>query len=473
MNALVFVTEEAVEHIEQVPVRCLTLEQLGQNSFFGPVDFFLINGAVHATYIEAVCRAIRQKANPDCYLRPIVLVNCPPNLPGHLERIADSIVSAGNLAGFGLQQVKDMAQPINRRIAELPEYQQKTDVQLSLKILRYLFSRQMELVPYRSSLTLHGLHYPEIETFLGQDDESVFNLLDFLEDQKLVSSRFFEKVHLCNQCHSSYINFLESCPHCRSADLRQDSLVHHFPCAHVAPEEEFRQHDRLVCPKCEHGLQGLGVDYDKPSSVYQCNQCQHTTQEPTVTTICFHCGAQSAPEDLRLRVVKSYALNALGANAAQYGLDNLFQRVLENEISMLPLPAFKVVVGIEGERIKRYAKSTSSLALFQISDLDSIYRQLGARHKDMFQEMGAIIKSVLRTCDITTAINESTFLSLLPETDALGASTAMHRLQEKFVTLFASNLQAGISVKTNTVAIPGDRGTDELLAVLMNNATVC
>lgn len=472
MSVFVFITEEAAEQIEQVPVRCLTLEQLRQESI-GSVELFLLNGAAEVSYLEAACRAIRQQVNPECYLRPIVLVNCPSNLAGHLERIVDRTVSAGNLAGFGMQQVKDLAQQINRRIAELPAYQQKTDIQLSLKILRYLFTRQKELVPYRSSLTLHGLHYPDIEIFLGHNDESLFNILDLLEDQKLCSSSFFEKVHLCNQCHSSYINFLESCPHCSSADLRLDSLIHHFPCAYVAPEEDFRQHDRLVCPKCAQILRNLGVDFDKPSSVYQCNQCLHTTQEPEVTTICFHCGAQSAPEDLHLRVVKIYALTALGVNAALHGLDNLFQRVLEDEINMLPLSAFKIVVGIENERIKRYAKSMSSLSLFQISDLDSIYRQLGVRHKDMFQEMGAIVKSVLRTSDITTAINESTFLSLLPETTEAGACAAMRRLQEKFATLFANNLHAEIVAKTNTVVIAGDRDADELLAVLMANATVC
>lgn len=472
MNGVIFITEEATDKIEQLPVLSLTLEQLRQGGL-GPVELFLLNGAAEVGYLQSACQAIRQQPNPNSYLRPIVLVNCPSDLPGHLERVADRLVPAGNLAGFGLQQVKDIAQQINRRIAALPEYQQKTDAQLSLKILRYLFTRQRELVPYRSSLTLHGLHYPEIETFLGQDDDTIFNLLSFLEGQRMVSSRFFEKVHLCNQCHSSYLNFLENCPHCSSADLRQDSLVHHFPCAYVAPEAEFRQQDRLLCPKCGHELRDLGVDYDKPSSIYQCNQCQHSTQGPSVTTICFHCGAQSAPEDLQLREVRVYTLNALGANAAQYGLDNLFLRVLEGEIKMLPLPAFKIMVWVEGERIKRYAKSTSSLALFQIDDLDSIYRQLGARHKDIFLEMAAIIKSILRTCDITTAINESTFLSLLPETDTAGASTAMHRLQEKFVTLFASNMQTGVSVKTNTVAIAGDLDSEELLAVLMNNATLC
>lgn len=471
MSAFLFITENAVDHIEQVEVACLTLSQLA-DAPPDQVEMFVLNGTADPDYLEQAVRIIRQQTNPAVYLRPIIVVNCPKHMPGHLARICDHTVPAGNFGGFGLQQVRDAIGLINRRIAELPEYQHKTDTQLSLKILRFLYTRQRELLPYRSSRTMHGLHYPELEVFLDHTDQSIFNLLAFLEEQRLLSGRFFEKVYLCNQCQSSHLNFVENCPDCRSSDLRQESLIHHFPCAHVAPEQEFRQSAQLICPKCEHTLRGLGLDYDKPSTVYQCQQCQHTTQDPEVNTTCFHCGAQSAPEDLIVRVVKEYRLSALAANAAKYGLDNLLQRILEKEITMLPLHAFKIIVGIENERIKRYKVSKSSLTAFQLGGLDTLYLQLGERNKDIFSEMGAIVKSVLRNSDITTGINESTFLSLLPETEKDGAERAMERLREKFVALFESSLRTKITVTTSTLAITGDMEADGMVSAVLNDATL-
>lgn len=118
--------------------------------------------------------------------------------------------------------------------------------------------------------------------------------------------------------------------------------------------------------------------------------------------------------------VKTYSLTGLAENAAVYGLDSLFKRVLSKEIKILPHHAFMVVLGIEIERIKRYKISTSSVVLFKITDMDTLYLQLGKRTKDIFGEMSIVFKSILRTSDITTSLNESTFLSMMPETHLKG-----------------------------------------------------
>lgn len=466
--SIYLITERAVSNIGPIEVTSITAAQLNEKA---PTDteLFLIEGA-NLTNLEKICRSIRQNPCPAVYLRPIIAINCLKKLPGHLDRICDGQIADGNLTDFTFQHIKDIGFPINKTIEALPDFSQRTNTNIAFKILRYLLTREIDLTPYRSSLTIYGLHYPEIEIFLGRKDESIFNILDFLEEQRLLYSSFFEKTHICNQCRSSFLNFQEVCPQCSSADLHSESLIHHFSCAHVAPEPDFKQGPTMVCPKCSKQVTHLGVDYDRPSTVFECNSCQFTSQDPLISTTCFHCGAKSTPEDLIIRTIKSYEITGLAENAAVYGLDTLFKRILSKEIKILPLHAFKTVLGLEIERIKRYKISTSSLVLFQLTDMDKLYLQLGRRTKDIFGEMSLIVKSVLRTSDITTSLNESTFLSLMPETPIQGAEIALTRLKENFVALFESNLQRKIDIHTNAVNLSGDDTMDTLIETLINHA---
>lgn len=298
MNIYV-ITEHEVSKIGSLTVCSITAKQLRDEP---PLDaeVFLADGGKLA-HLEATCRSIRQNPCPAVYLRPIAAIHCLKPLPGHLERICDSQIAEGNLTDYTLQHIRDIAFPINKIIEGLRNYTKRNNTNIAFKTLRYLLTRNRDLIPLRSSLTIFGLHYPEIEIFLRRQDESIFRILDFLEEQRLLNSSFFAKVHTCNQCHSSFLNFQETCPHCNSADLRSESLIHHFSCAHVAPEAYFTQDQKMVCPKCTKEIRQLGVDYDRPSTVFSCNACQHTSQDPRIATTCFNCGAQAAPEDLIVR----------------------------------------------------------------------------------------------------------------------------------------------------------------------------
>lgn len=169
--------------------------------------------------------------------------------------------------------------------------------------------------------------------------------------------------------------------------------------------------------------------------------------------------------------VKTYSLTGLAENAAVYGLDSLFKRVLSKEIKILPHHAFMVVLGIEIERIKRYKISTSSVVLFKITDMDTLYLQLGKRTKDIFGEMSIVFKSILRISDITTSLNESTFLSMMPETPLEGAQIAIARLKEKFSAIFQSNLQRTIEIHTNAHCLSGEDSVDGVLDTLISHAS--
>lgn len=127
--------------------------------------------------------------------------------------------------------------------------------------------------------------------------------------------RFMDKIHECPHCGSSHLFFFESCPKCSSSDIRQQSVIHHFRCANVSPEATYEWDGELRCPKCQQRLRHIGVDYDKPSAIYTCNQCEESFMYPDMRVLCSSCQRTLATDDLVPRDVIEYELTPDGIHA--------------------------------------------------------------------------------------------------------------------------------------------------------------
>ncbi len=125
--------------------------------------------------------------------------------------------------------------------------------------------------------------------------------------------RFFDRLHECPNCHSRRLSVREECPSCRSADLRESPLIHHFHCATILPQEQFRQGMSLVCPKCQRQLRNYGKDYDRPGEAYTCNTCEATSSEVEVGFVCLDCNARTDGEAIQQVDLHSYLLTDAGA----------------------------------------------------------------------------------------------------------------------------------------------------------------
>jgi DNA-binding response OmpR family regulator len=79
----------------------------------------------------------------------------------------------------------------------------------------------------------------------------------------------------CNQCGSCHFEFLE--------------LIHHFPCAHVAPAAEFIGGGSINCPKCQLRNLVVGADFEVIKSRYVCKECSHVGSELAQVGDCFSC----------------------------------------------------------------------------------------------------------------------------------------------------------------------------------------
>jgi GGDEF domain-containing protein/RNA polymerase subunit RPABC4/transcription elongation factor Spt4 len=425
------------------------------NNSIETLDAFFIITNSRKFFLEA-CENIRQLTNYHLYLKPVILITDSLNSSWEKE-MADLHINQEQIENEE-KTTKKISQVINRinDVINKRILDAGSDENIYLKILRFIYTREGEILPIRSVRSYFGLSYPPLECFLSNNKYEIFSLLNILEENGSLIGTFYEKVHLCNECQCAFLNFMEVCPNCGSADLAQENLIHHFPCAYMAPEKDFVKGDRLVCPKCKKQLKGLGVDYDQPSSIFRCNHCGYVTQDPEVKTICFNCGKESSPEDLILKTVKKYNITSIGENFALYGLESPLIRILKKEeLNIMPYDAFKMLIQIEIERNKRY-KVTSSIILLRLENINKIYERMGNKLDDLLKEISAIIKNSTRNSDAITVLNESLILVFLSHTPSEGAKIVMDRITESVKNLISENLGIKPIVSASYIEITKD-----------------
>jgi hypothetical protein len=97
-----------------------------------------------------------------------------------------------------------------------------------------------------------------------------------------------DKVQVCPKCQG-LPTFRRGCPNCSSARLENDSLIHHFACAHVGLVSDFESDGTLICPKCRVRHLVVAADFDYVKGPYQCLDCQWSNVEPEEVAQCLQC----------------------------------------------------------------------------------------------------------------------------------------------------------------------------------------
>lgn len=393
---------------------------------------------IESNEFDKTLTKIRSHWSPDVYLRPVIGV-AQKSVTPEIQSQFDEVLTLDELCEY---KINNKVQKINSWIVALPKTAKAlSDTNLALKLIRLMASRQLTLRPVSTAENLSGFAYPIVSALFGDDQQGLFKLFDFLSEKQLVSNSFFTKTHNCSTCESAFLNFTEDCPDCGSSNLNRVELVHHYKCGFVDKINNFKTETALVCPKCDETLKHIGVDYDKPSIVYDCQSCSLSFQDPKVTAHCFSCSRESSIDDTIHRTVYTLELTSVGENTATFGMDSLFTSILKTQMSLYSLEEFNAFLRVEKSRIDRYKKSTTSIAVIHLNGLDNVYETLGKRTEQLFNELSVIFKSVFRESDLITALNESVFLVIMTETSVKNAELAISRLNEALDTLLKSNLE--------------------------------
>jgi CheY-like chemotaxis protein len=206
--------------------------------------------------------------------------------------------------------------------------------------------------------------------------------------QGFLSRDFFERFHLCYRCSSARLLAREECPKCQSSNLRDEQYVHHYKCAYQGVESDFRQGDRLVCPKCRQELTHFSVDYDKPGSMVACGRCGHAGSEPAVGFVCLDCSIRMDGDAAQVRDVYSYALTKEGSAFAQagYAMAGAGQRTIR--FADLPLE-FVIALNAAAKAYNERQTPFTAVSLFYENERE-IVREAGMRQfaqaRDLFLE---------------------------------------------------------------------------------------
>lgn len=432
--------------------------------------YYIISSSSAKAALDAI-GSIRKSARPDTYLKPVVFLLEEHEKKNVFHHGADTSLYASEYNSKSHTRMLDKFGHINRWIERLDNSDEKLDVNLAFKLLRFIASRDAELTPTATAANITGYSYPSIEPFFEYPDISILHTLDYLEEQKLLSTERYCKAHLCSNCYCAFLNFEECCTDCGSDDLNVEELVHHFKCAYTAEMSDFMKNGALVCPKCDRHLKHIGVDYDKPSIMYQCNQCSLKFQNPDIISSCYNCHRKTEPENQIIKEIKSYKLTSIGNNSALFGLDSLFSSILDKKLNLFTVNQFEEFLNVEKARITRYKLSTSSLVILNFHNLDKLYLRIGHRTKDLFGELSAIFRNMLRPSDVISAKNESIFMIIMTETGTEHAGIAVRRLREAIDGLFAENLDTSIELKLTIEQIDLETSLDnQIESVLKDSA---
>lgn len=119
----------------------------------------------------------------------------------------------------------------------------------------------------------YGVSEMQIESW--KDDESVVKLA-------------LDQVLVC-PCCKAIPTFRPGCGVCGSAWTERESLIHHYACAHIGAESEFRNNDELSCPKCLKKDLVAGADFEIVGGGCVCSDCGAKSSDSQLVGHCLSC----------------------------------------------------------------------------------------------------------------------------------------------------------------------------------------
>ncbi|MEM7186208.1 MAG: hypothetical protein AAF466_06075 [Bacteroidota bacterium] len=329
---------------------------------------------------------------------------------------------------------------IRKRIARLPSTRVNTPEEIvQYKLLSFLYTRNTPLAPITSRGSLTGYQYPLIDLLFKQKQPGdLLRLLERNLQQGFLNSQCLDHIHLCKDCNGSYLNFRELCPRCFSIDISVNDMIHHFVCAHVAPAKDFKTEDGLECPKCDKTLRHIGIDYDKPSSVFHCNSCLHEFQNPEMRGYCFDCNTENQLSELLHKTIGEYSITQKGEDWLMRTREPAITKPVYDPAAGMSEAIFRLLVAQEHLRCENNdVHSVLGSICFYDEKLDHFNDDL---KKALQLEIGKVIKSYLQPADLVCSTSYNHYYFLLPDTPAK-MPDRLETIQLNLAKLLSDNLE--------------------------------
>ncbi len=162
-----------------------------------------------------------------------------------------------------------------------------------------------------------GYALPRFEMLMKYKIATVKEVMQCLEklctQHKLLETGELRAVlNICPHCYENKMIWHETCPKCGTIDIEEVHMIHHFRCANISSEESYLKDGKLICPKCKHELKHIGVDYDRPASMYLCKENNIHFSTPVIKALCTNCEKTSELVELLRRKIHQLSYTNLG-----------------------------------------------------------------------------------------------------------------------------------------------------------------
>ena len=353
----------------------------------------------------------------------------------------------------GILDDQDIVDSINRS-AEINEIVHQLPIPLDhwgyeetilFKQFQYLLSRNKDLTAIPTRHSKLGFHFPFLNGFFKQSEKlQMLDLLEHAVNKRWLIPKLKEKINICSSCYGGYLNFRESCNKCNSIDLNVVELVHHFRCAHIAPIHDFDRGDKMVCLKCTKELRHIGIDYDKPSQVYNCNTCDHQSQGAAMKASCIDCGKENSLDKLITRSIYDFQLSALGEEIAKYGLNKAVSASMPDSTSNsnhLDWAIFEIM--LKNEMLREKSGNINSYLIFiNLKQKDFASFDLGTKQK-LSADILNHLSNYLRPMDILGLKNLLQYGLIIPDMEEEKVVEFCELLLNNIAVLLENNLKLG------------------------------
>ena len=249
------------------------------------------------------------------YLKPFFINPKVVNLP-FLKEASDGLSNDSN-EPIVMSKIQEILERIKELNIEIKDEELKRDEKTILvSIFRFFLSRDGIPTPVLKKCSTLGYTIPIYEFY------SAYQLFPFQSINAIyreyIGNKYIEYidaidiVQYCKYCNHSHIIYTEICPKCGSFKITLQNMLHHFVCANITVEASYMVKDHLICPKCKKELHHIGVDYDRPASIYKCDDCNASFTQANMRGTCVTCRKVSSLNELRRVTIPYLKFTSLG-----------------------------------------------------------------------------------------------------------------------------------------------------------------
>jgi len=401
----------------------------------------IILDAQDADFTKILLKKFRSNNNPEFYLKPIYLINYKETNDPFVNHLHDGIL-------LSMDQIPEKITLIRElfvRTTHLDNHPSNSfEVQTLKKVFNYMYTREIKsLSPIPDVSSSIGYSYPILSVNFDNFEESkVLDLLEWATREDLIWPDFYDRIYLCNNCGSGHLSYREMCPACDSSNMKSEDLIHHFSCGNIGPISDFKNgiDSSLTCMKCSKSLRHIGVDYDKPSIINHCLNCNENFQDYIVKAKCVYCKADTEVQYLLSKNLSILRQTKKGRNAAISGIVTADYNLADDIHGAVSMSVFTTMMHYELERIKHNNTLTTNFSVLYIENIFELLKKLGkTKEKTFLTELVHMIREGITPADFISISNPSVIAICINDTLLINAQVMVQKVSDKIEEMVFNN----------------------------------